>query len=330
MKKTFHLYLILASIALGASLTSCLSSQVTVPSQATVTFTSTKYLSSTPTIALTPTWSGNYDEIATVSAAQTRAANFPRICDSYYPGQYSPNGVWLVELCASKDDNDLILTLSNRETQVLWKLLYHDYIPQMDFRPDGGMSVVHWSKDGRSTYFFSFLGGDSGECFYNGGDRGSGLFRIDLHSGQTTAILPPNNNFWWYGFSLSPTDRRLVYGARARDLKILDITTGELISVISVSNFDEGGGFLWSADGLKLIYSALTRGESGERENYSLRLVDAQSGSESILLESPENCFVAISWKEDNILQLKKNFGEALIEFDLNSNKIISENTTTP
>lgn len=270
--------------------------------------------------------------MATPSVVQTRVANFPRLCThSFYSyKRFSPNGLWLEDLCYSEDDHDLVLTLSNSEKQVLWKLLYQDYIPQMDFVPDGGMAVVRWSNDGRYAYFFSFPGGDGGECFYDGGDRGFGLFRVDLQSGKTAAILRPNNNFWWYGFSLSPTDRRLVYGVRARDLKILDITTGQLISIISASKFEEAGGFLWSADGLKLVYSALGRDDTGGRGNYSLRLVDVQSGSEQILLESAKDCFEAKSWTENNILILEKNYNETLVEFDLNSNKIISESVTTP
>jgi Tol biopolymer transport system component len=198
----------------------------------------------------------------------------------------------------------------------------------MEVMPDGGMSVVHWTKDGRSAYFYSFLGGDGGECFYSGGDRGSGLFRIDLQSGQTMPILSPNTNFWWYGFSVSPTDRRLVYGVQAKDLKILDITTGELISINSASNFDEGGGFLWSSDGLKLVYSALR--QNGEVYNYSLRLVDTQSGSERILLESTQDCFEAVEWTKGNVLTIEKDYGKEVIEFDLNSNSIIRETTPTP
>jgi len=272
---------------------------------------------------------------ATQAAVNTRIAQFPRICThDYYspsPGRFSPNGLWLEELCYSDDDQSLILTLANRDEQTLWKFLYRDYIPQMDFVPDGGMAVVHWLNDGKYAYFTSFFGGDGGECFYDGGDRGSGVFRVNLQTGQSTTILPLNNNFWWYGFSFSPTDRRLVYGARARDLKLLDLKTGEVININPASNFSEGGGFLWSSDGLMLVYSTVKYLPNHVgREGYTLRLVDAQTGSERILLDSPVDCFNAKSWTEDNILILEKNYSEELIEFDLHSNKIISESPATP
>src|SRR5215211_7236137 len=116
----------------------------------------------------------------TLVAAQTRVAQFPSVCKEGYSHQnFSPNGLWMEELCYSAEDQDLILTLSNSENQILWKLLYQDYLPPMDFIPDGGMSVVHWSNDGRYAYFNSFLGGDGGECFVDGWDSGAGLFRLD-------------------------------------------------------------------------------------------------------------------------------------------------------
>jgi len=61
--------------------------------------------------------------------------------------------------------------------------------------------------------------------------------------------------------------------------------------------------------------------------------MDAQSGSERILLESPDNCFAARSWSDNNILIIEsydKNYDRTLVEYDLNSNKIVSEATATP
>jgi hypothetical protein len=276
------------------------------------------------------------DQTVTQAAAmlQTKIAGFPRFCtqDYYYAAavRFSPNGQWLEEMCYSEDDQDLVLTLASRETQALWKLHYHDYIPPLDFSPDGGMAVVHWSQDGKYAYFYSFLGGDGGECFVSGWDSGSGLFRIDLQTGSVTTLLPPSDTVWWYGFSFSPTDRRLVYATRGRDLKILDMVTGHLINVVPKDDFNEAGGYVWSPDGLRFVYSAVLSANQGERFAYSVRLVDAQSGSEQILLESPDACFAATSWTEDNILILQKNYGQTLVEFDLNSNEIIRESPTTP
>jgi WD40-like Beta Propeller Repeat len=270
--------------------------------------------------------------VSAQSTQQSLLASFPHICkDNYSSPKFSPDGLWLVELCYSEIDQDLIMTLSNRETQDLWKLLYQEHLPKMDFVPDGGMSVVHWSNDGRYAYFTAFLGGDGGECFYgNQLETGTGLFRIDLQTGHTTAILQPVDNSYWYSFSVSPTDRRLVYGVHSRDLKVLDVTTGQLIDIVHKSEISQSGGYLWSPDGLQLVYSTVTSLDNWETRNYSLRLVSALSGDEQILLESPEHCFATISWTANNMVMVEKDYGEALIEFDLNSRKIVSEATVTP
>jgi hypothetical protein len=76
------------------------------------------------------------------------------------------------------------------------------------------------------------------------------------------------------------------------------------------------------------VYSTVTSSNQGERFGYSVRLVDAQSGSEQLLLESA-GCLAVTSW-EGNVLTLEKNYGQVLIEFDLDSNKIKSEATVPP
>ncbi len=295
-------------------------------------------LTSTSSPGLVPiqTQIGSYQPLydATQSIVQTKIAGFPSVCRERQPYPIlSPNGEWLAELCHSENDRDLVMALSNSETQILWKLLYRDYIPTMDQVPDGGMSVVRWSRDERYAYFNSFMNASGGECFDNGSvaDSGWGLFRLDLKTGKITTLLPPGNTYsWWYRFSFSPTDRRLVYGARGTDLKIFDVQTGHIVSVVHVSDFHDGGGYIWSADGLQFVYSTVTTVAQGERFRYSVRLVDAQTGSEQILLESLGDCLAVMSWAENNHLIVEKNYNAALIEFSLNSNQIISEATMTP
>ena len=226
------------------------------------------------------------------------------------------------------------MRLSNSETKTLWKVPYQDYIPHTGFIADGEISVTHWSNDGRYAYFSSYSHGSGGECYVLNTKGGFGLFRIDLQNGKITHVLPLNDNSKWYGFSFLPTDQRLVYlnyKDHERDLEILQLATGEAISISSVSDFNEGGGFLWSQDDLMLVYSTVFHTNISENMEvkYTLRLVNTQTGNERILLKSPRNCYTAISWTEDNILTLTKNYNESLIEFDLNSNSIISE-TATP
>jgi len=236
------------------------------------------------------------------------------------------------EFCFSEDDKSPILTLSNKDTQVLWKLVYRDFIKYMDY--GDGLGVVHWSPDQKYAYFASFPTRDYRGCYVGKNSQyfGEGLFRLDLQTGAVTTILPLQDNFSSYDFSFSPTGRRLIYQTYPSDLIILDIKTGESVSVKSADKNHSGGGYLWSSDGTQFVYSVLTYDEQGGRENYSLRLVDAQSGSERILFESPENCYSASSWATNSILIVEREGrdGLVIIEYDLNSKNIIGESTATP
>ena len=274
-------------------------------------------------------------------AAQTLAAQFPHTCDVgkvdiYYSRQISPNGLWMMESCYSETDQSPIMAIINKETQVAWKLLYVDFLPNPAILPDGGLSVIHWSNDGRYMYFNSIVYGSGGECFAGAIDKqnGKGLFRLDLQSGDSTVVLPLKGPLGGgYGFSFSTTGRRLLYETYSSGLNILDLQSGQLVGVDSLNEESVGGAYVWSPNGLQLVYSAVTTPDNWETRIYSLRLIDAQSGSQHILLESPEICFVTRLWSENNILIIEKydqNYERTIAEFDLNSEEIISEATATP
>lgn len=335
-------------VIISIFLVSCSVPKATIIPKETVAFlptliltpTFTPKLTSTQVSSLTPT--PNQTQIAveqlapsTQSVFQTEVAKFPRLCPKDIPyfsdrqKNFSPDGLWLSELCLSPQES-LVLTFSNKKTQVVWKMFYRDYIP--DIAADGGMSVIHWSNDSRYAYFYSWLGGDGGECFYEGYDTGAGVFRLDLQTGKTTEMLPTNETFYWYGFSFSPTDRRFVYGIRAQNLMVIDIKTGESIKVAHKKDFSQGGGYAWSPDGLQFIYSTVRYlPDNVDRDGYTLRLVNAKTGVEQILLESKTNCYLAKKWQIDNILKIEyydENYNRAIIEYDVSSNTIISASTS--
>lgn len=330
MKKTL---LVIFSLFLA----SCSAPQATITPKGTATFLPTLILTPTQASSLTPT--PNQTRIAveqlvtsTQSVFQTEVAKFPRLCPKDIPyfsdrrKNFSPDDLWLSELCFSSQEG-VVLTFSNKKTQVLWKMFYHDYIPDIDYA-DGGMSVLHWSNDSRYAYFYSWLGGDGGECFYEGYDTGAGVFRLDLQTGKTIEMLPTNETFYWYGFSFSPTDRRFVYGIQAQNLMVIDIKTGKSIKVAHKKDFSQGGGYVWSPDGLQFIYSTVKYlPDNVDRDGYTLRLVNAKTGVEQILLESKTNCYLAKKWETNNILKIEyydENYNRAIMEYDINSNTIIS------
>lgn len=281
---------------------------------------------------------------ATQKAFQTKVAEFPRLCSNEVPyfsekrKNVSPDGFWFGEVCWAYDTefNDLVLNFSNKETGKVWNLPYHDYIDVS--YADGGMLIIHWSNDSRYVYFKTDIGGSVGECYYEGYDTGRGVFRLDLQTGQVNEILPLTNGYAFYNFSFSPIDKWMVYSIniisvnpflRNAQLKILNITTGKSIDVSHVKELNESGGFIWSSDGKEFIYSTLLYKDSYERDSYSLRLVNAETGAEKIILEAQMACFLVVEWK-DNILKIEKNYNESIIEFDLNTNTIFSETPINP
>jgi len=271
-----------------------------------------------------------------MGAEETLVAQYPRLCDNLsFPREFSPNRLWMVESCYSEKDKSLILTLSNRESNALWKLVYRDFIQQGEVVPDGGLSVVYWSDDGKFAYFNSFISGSGGYCFFSGNvlNYGKGLFRIDLKTGSSTVILPLQENFIGYDFSFSPTGKQLVYETHLSGVKFLDLETGNIVTVPSISEFDGVGGFVWSPTGAQVVYSTVKSINYGESFIYSLRLADTQLGYEQKIFESKENCFAARLWSDYDILTVEhydENYDRMIVEFDLNSNEILSEATVTP
>jgi hypothetical protein len=272
---------------------------------------------------------------ATQFAEQTLIAPYPRICtDPFTQREFSPDGLWLTELCPSEADDSLILTVSNRATQSLWKLVYRDYTQRAGTFWDEGFQVVNWSNDDRYVYIRVFFFGDGGVCFthMHPEQHGKGLLRLDLQTGSVTTMLPLKDQ-GGYNFSFSPTGRRLVYRTYPPGLRILDLQTGQLIDVNPASQFDVGGNYVWSPDGLQFVYFNVAYTDQWDIANYSLRLVNGKTGEEQIVLESAQNCFAVKDWKDDHVIVVERFDPDdkvAVIEYDLNLKQVLSERTATP
>lgn len=263
--------------------------------------------------------------VETETAEIVVGEGFLRLCqDSSFlvASEISPNGLWFVELCYSNADQGLIMALSEFETQKVWKLLYREYSAKSDLVLDGGMSVVHWTKDGRYAYFTSFMNASGGGCFMQNRLSGWGLFRLDLDTGEITTILPLGEYFHWYVFSFSPTDEQLVFGIHAEDYKIMDITTGKITPVNPAKPYDEGGGIIWSEGGQEFVYSTVFDSSESGYETV-VRFVDAQSGIEEVLFEDKNNCYVVREWKKDNILIVENSAESKIFMYDLKLKEVL-------
>lgn len=273
---------------------------------------------------------------ATEVAKATLVASFPSICtDPFSQRWFSPNGLWMTEQCHSEEDDSLILTVSKRDTSTLWKLIYRDYTQRAGTLSDEGFRIVHWSRDDRYAYISLFFHGDGGECFVgmSPGQDGDELLRLDLETGSITTILPRRINDASYGFSFAPTGRRLVYEAYSLRLSILDFQTGQVIDVDRARQFEVGGNYIWSPDGLRFVYSNVSYTDQWDVDRYSLRLVDGRTGEEQIIFDSAANCFAAKNWKDNHIIVVESfdpHHKVTVVEYDLNLKRILGESAVTP
>ena len=118
---------------------------------------------------------------------------------------------------------------------------------------------------------------------------------------------------------------------KQENIVILDLTTEESLKVNHIKDFDDEGGYLWSKDSLRFVYSTGTF--TSESEFYSLRLVDVSTGNEQLLLESNGSCYLTMEWDDNDRLSVEQNkpYGKrTILEFDLNSNTVISETPDNP
>jgi Tol biopolymer transport system component len=274
-------------------------------------------------------------QTATESVKETLVAPFPSVCiDPFSMREFSPDGLWMTELCYSLEDDSLIMAVSKHDTSTLWKLVYQDYTQRGGIFWDEGFRVVHWSRDGRYAYINLFFHGDGGECFIfvSQEQYGKSLLRLDLQTGLTTTILPLKT-ISGYGFSFAPTGRRLVYESYSLGLKILDLQTGKMIEVDPARQFEVGGNYIWSPDGLQFVYSNVEYTDQWAVANYSLRVVDGKTGKEQIVLESAQNCFAVKNWKDNHVIVVESfdpDLKVNIIEYDLSLRHVLSESTAAP
>jgi WD40 repeat protein len=292
-------------------------------------------ITSTPYLAITAT---QIIEAATNAARSTQLAAFPVFptgCDNRYPFSVSADGEWIADVECYLPDSTLVVM--NKSGTLHWEIHYNDY----SYLPDYGyVYIEHWSNDSRYLYFSTAYFGDGGYCFVGYDDGGFGLFRLDVQTGIIATILPLRRSeykqyYKQYVWSFSPTGRRFIYEQSKNTVGIWDLYTGEITSVLQLpENNIRAGGFLWSQDGLQIIYTVAWL-DNNERYHSKLYLTDLTTNSTYILMTPPdEKCIWAPSWAEKAVLNIEivddNNFESYRIVFDTNSNQIIGTPIPTP
>lgn len=162
--------------------------------------------------------------------------------------RFSPNGLWVEVFCSS----GTIEIVRVDETKK-WEVS-SDTLISYGAEYFGG--VNHWSNDGAYAYIdFDPHTDGYWEPFH----QGIVLYRLNLETGQIGEVLPLVRSNWrFYSFAFSPNDRRLAYIVTDRSpvvLNIRDMQTGDEEAFEFDPRYNTGGGFAWSQDSQKLVFS---------------------------------------------------------------------------
>ena len=225
---------------------------------------------------LTPT-------LTTPQALSATAFNTFDQCRSYFDEQrLSPSKQWY--LCERGDPQGADLLIINSDGG-RWRFSYNAAFGAEYW---GDIRYFKWTQDETFLYFAVMNPVDGPGPFTANAEA---LFRMDLSSGNVVKILggidsdDPNRDF--YVVSISPTDRRLVYsdgylwqGNKPQTkLYITDLQVGTQTIIPVGVEFSQIGGFIWSEDGLQLVYKLYSTSDDYCLYSYSIRLLDLKNMS---------------------------------------------------
>ena len=171
------------------------------------------------------------------------------------------------------------------------------------------MQLYHWSKDGNFAYLIpSFCCVDvPQDIFFNGFQRGVGLYRLDLKTGKLAVVLPPSPTSVdaGYAFSFSLNDKYLAYLGleNLNEINVNTLKTGS-VEKISLNKYDFCGRFTWSADSKKLAFICGLY-ENDDKQLYAYLWMDTADWVPNLLTKKeatyPKNP-PGMRWTEDNHL----------------------------
>jgi len=238
--------------------------------------------------------------------------------------RFSPNGEWVVVYCSL----DTIEIVSADETKN-WKVSADTLI-----NPGGDyfIGVNHWSNDDAYAYI-SFDPHTDG--YWEPFHQGIVLYRLNLETGQISEVLPLVRSNWrFYSFAFSPNDRRLAYIVTDQSpvvLNIRDMQTGGEQSFEFDPKYNTGGGFVWSLDSQKLVFSVGLHLGNDEFVT-SIFLWDKGASKVTELIRDHPSEMRSIKWVNETRITLEAVFVEQgqvktqNYELDLTNNQLIEIN----
>lgn len=278
------------------------------------------------TKTVTPTLSP--EQIAITATQQVLHHRFDKYC-KYSPAwgfRFSPNGQW-VEVSCSWDTIEFVDTDETKNWEASADTLVN---PGGDYF----IGVDHWSNDGAYVYIdFDPHTDGYWEPFH----QGIVLYRLDLGTGQISEVLPLRTSDWiFYSIAFSPNDRRLAYIATDKSpviLNIRDMQTGVDESFEFDPKYNTGGGFVWSPDSQRLVFS-VTQFDTNTAEYIATSIIlwDKDKSELTELIKDHQSLMQTIEWVDEMKIRLQAEIFDPTqmktqsYEFDLASNQLTEVN----
>lgn len=208
----------------------------------------------------------------------------------------SPDGQWAGLEC----DGGMIKVVRTDEKKE-WELPYESL-----FGPYSSAALFigmpHWSVDGLYVYVSANPHTDG---YWEPFHSASVLYRFNLETGQVSEVLPAGKDSTiYYSFAFAPDDSMLAYIETDTSPVVLvlrNLETGAEKKIEFDPKYNTGGGFLWTPDGQKLVFS-VTQFDRNTFEYVAtlILLWDRTTGEPVHLISDYQDFLEPIAWAEEN------------------------------
>jgi hypothetical protein len=176
-----------------------------------------------------------------------------------------------------------------------------------------------WSLDGERFYYTNVAHPDGCGLMVNGSD----LYQVDLVTGETTEILPPNTTT---KIGLAPDEQHVAYFAIGEPaILIHDLASDEIASLDLAPLLGEGeqaGAIVWSPDTNAFAFAiAHNPCSGGWAEATSIYIVDAGELTTVSHLEMDDRLLIPVAWPSAKTLLLQNQEGQQF-RLDLATNTV--------
>lgn len=238
----------------------------------------------------------------------------------------SPNGQWAEATC---DPYSIIIGRIDGTKE--WSLSSDSLIGPYT---EHFVHVSHWSNDSAYAYINVDPHTDG---YWEPFHQGMVLFRLSLESGEISEVLPQGKSDWiFYSFAFSPNDRKLAYIMTDQSpvkMNMRDMQTGLEHSYEFDPKYNTGGGFVWSPDSQKLVFS-VTQFDASTYQYLasSIILWEKDEAKLTELIKDHQSRMQALEWKDQMKFTLQAEIlGPEKVttqkyEFDLTNNELTELN----